>query len=79
MHNIKRLLVSYTCSECPCPPTEDKIDDVKNTFYEKSQRVFDRFSTYYMIILLGDFSAKVDREEHFKGTSINNFGRLLMG
>jgi hypothetical protein len=49
-------------------PTEDKIDDVKYSFYEELERVFDKFPKYRMNILLGDFDAKVGREEIFKPT-----------
>jgi exonuclease III len=44
------------------PPTEDKTDDVKDSFYEELERVFDKFPKYHMKILLGDFNAKVGRE-----------------
>jgi NAD dependent epimerase/dehydratase family enzyme len=42
-------------------PTEDKTHDVKDSFYEKLERVFDKFPKYHMKILLGDFNAKVGR------------------
>jgi hypothetical protein len=29
-------------------PTEDKIDDMKDRFYEELECVFDRFPTYHM-------------------------------
>jgi hypothetical protein len=41
---------------------------VKDSFYEEVERVFDKFPKYHMKILLGDFSAKVDREDIFKPT-----------
>jgi exonuclease III len=44
-------------------PTEDKTDDVKDSFYEKLERVFDKFPKYHMKILLGDFNARVGRED----------------
>jgi exonuclease III len=44
-------------------PTEDKTDDVKDSFYEELERVFDKFPKYLMKILLGDFNAKVGRED----------------
>jgi hypothetical protein len=47
-------------------PTEDKTDDVKDSFYEELERVFDKFPKYLMKILLGEFSAKVGRENIFK-------------
>jgi hypothetical protein len=40
-------------------PTEDKIDDIKDRFYEELEQVFDKFPRYHMKILLGDFN--VDR------------------
>jgi hypothetical protein len=43
-------------------PTEDKTDDVKNSFYEEMERVFDKFPKYHMKIVLGDFNANVDME-----------------
>jgi exonuclease III len=49
-------------------PTEDKTEDVKGNFYEELERVFDTFPKYHMKILLGDFNAKVGREDIFKPT-----------
>jgi hypothetical protein len=49
-------------------PCEDKGDDVKDSFYEELGRVFDHFPKYDMNILLGDFNAKVGRENIFKPT-----------
>jgi hypothetical protein len=66
-------------------PTEDN-DDVKDSFYEELERVLDKFPKYHMKILLGDFSAKVGREDIFKPTigneslhefSIDNEVRLV--
>jgi hypothetical protein len=48
--------------------TEDKTDDVKDSFYEELELVFDIFPKYHMKILLGDFNAKVGREDIFKST-----------
>jgi hypothetical protein len=47
-------------------PCEDTSDDIKDTFYEELGRVFDQFLRYDMKILLGDFNAKVGRENIFK-------------
>jgi exonuclease III len=49
-------------------PTENKIDDVKHSFYEELERASDKFPKYHMKILLGDFNAKVGREDIFKPT-----------
>jgi hypothetical protein len=47
-------------------PTENKTDDVKDSFYQELERVFDNFPKYHMKILLGDFNAKICREDNFK-------------
>ena len=49
-------------------PSEFKSDDSKDSFYEKLEQVFDHFPRYHMKILLGDFNAKVERENIFKPT-----------
>jgi exonuclease III len=49
-------------------PTGDKIDDMKESFYEELKRIFDKFPKYHMKILLGDFNAIVCREDIFKPT-----------
>jgi exonuclease III len=47
-------------------PCEDKVVDIKVSFYEELGRVFDPFPRYDMKDLLGDFNAKVGREIIFK-------------
>jgi hypothetical protein len=49
-------------------PTEDKTDDVKDSFFEELELVFDKFQKYHMKILLGDCNAKVGSENIFKPT-----------
>jgi hypothetical protein len=49
-------------------PRKDKSDDLKDSFYEELERVFDHFPRYHMKILLEDFNAKVERESIFKPT-----------
>jgi hypothetical protein len=49
-------------------PTKNKIDDVKDSFYEELEHVFDKLPEYHTKILVGDFSAKVGREDIFKST-----------
>jgi exonuclease III len=46
--------------------TWEKNDDSKNSFYEELEQVLDNFSEYHMKILLGDFNAKLGREDIFK-------------
>ena len=43
-------------------PSEDKGDDIKDSFYEEIERLFDQLPMYHMKILLGNFNAKVGRE-----------------
>jgi exonuclease III len=52
-------------------PTEDKSDDSKDSFYKELDRVLDHFPKYHMKILLGDFNAKLGREDIFKPTVRN--------
>jgi exonuclease III len=52
-------------------PRENKTDDVKNSSYEELERVLDKFPKYNMKILLGDFNAKLGREDIFKPTIEN--------
>jgi endonuclease/exonuclease/phosphatase family metal-dependent hydrolase len=48
--------------------TEEKNDDSKDSFYEESEQVFDHFPKYHMKILIGDFNAKLWREDILKPT-----------
>ena len=52
-------------------PNEEKSDESKDGFYEELEQVFDHFPKYHMKILLGDFKAKVGREDIFKPTTGN--------
>jgi len=49
-------------------PSEEKSDDSKDSFYEELEQVFYQFPNYHMKILLGDFNAKVGRENICKPT-----------
>jgi hypothetical protein len=63
------ILRGHSCSiivlnvHAPC---EDKSHDVKDSFYKKLGHIFDQFPRYDVNILLGDFHAKVVREDIFK-------------
>jgi len=52
-------------------PSEEKSDEAKDGFYEELEEVFYHFRKYQMKILLGDFNAKVGRENVFKPTNGN--------
>jgi hypothetical protein len=49
-------------------PCEDKGDDVKDSFYEELEGVFNQFPRYNMKILFGNFNARVGSENIFKPT-----------
>src|SRR5215472_13492596 len=49
-------------------PSEEKSDTSKDSFYAELEQVFDRLPKYHTKILLGDFNAKVGRENIFKPT-----------
>jgi len=49
-------------------PSEEKSDDLKDSFYEELVQGFYNFPKYHMKILLGNFNAKVRREDIFKLT-----------
>jgi hypothetical protein len=50
---------------------QDETDDVKDSFYQELEYVFDKFPKYHMKALLRDFDAKVSREDLFKLTVEN--------
>ncbi|KAJ4432449.1 hypothetical protein ANN_21068 [Periplaneta americana] len=52
----------------PRTSTKEKDDHIKNSFYEELEHTFDQFPRYHMEILLGDFNAKVGREDIFRPT-----------
>jgi hypothetical protein len=54
-------------------PTEDKTGDMKDSFYDELERVFNRFPKYHMKIISGDFNAKISREDIFKPTIGSEF------
>jgi hypothetical protein len=46
-------------------PSEDKSDDSKDSFYGELEHVLDNFPKYHIKILVGDFNAKLGRENIF--------------
>ena len=53
-------------------PSKEKSDDSKDSLCEDLEQVSDNFPKYHMKILLGDFDAKVGRENIFKHTIEND-------
>ena len=49
-------------------PAKNKIDVLQDSLYEELEQVFYHFPKYHMRILLGDFNAKLGREDIFKPT-----------
>jgi hypothetical protein len=54
-------------------PTEDKDDDIKDSFYEELEQVFDQLPRYNIEIML-DVNAKVGREDILKSVMIMGSG-----
>lgn len=50
-------------------PTEEKTEEEKDVFYEKVEDVIGKIPNYDVKIILGDFNAKVGREEIFKNVT----------
>ena len=53
-------------------PSEEKSVESKDGFYEELKQGFYHFPKYHMKILIGDFNAKVGRENIFKPTIGND-------
>jgi hypothetical protein len=60
------VVVIYILWKVKHAPTEDKDDDIKDSFYEELEQVFDQFPRCHMKILLGDLNTKVGREDIFE-------------
>jgi len=41
-------------------PSDEKTDDLNDSFYEELEQVFDNFPTNHVKIPIGDFNAKVE-------------------
>jgi hypothetical protein len=50
---------------------EDKIENIRDSFYEELECVFDDFPKYQMKLLSEDFNAIVGKEDIFKPTTGN--------
>jgi hypothetical protein len=42
-------------------PAENQINDLKDSFYEKLENVFDKFLEYHKKMLLDNFSAEIEK------------------
>lgn len=64
---IKGTFYNYTLFSCHAP-TEASSDDEKDAYYDALERAFDACSRSDIKILLGDFNAKIGREDAYKPT-----------
>jgi hypothetical protein len=64
-HKILRGRWCYIIILTVHAPTENKIVDMKDSFYEELEHVFLKFPKYHMKIWLREFITKVDREDIF--------------
>ena len=46
--------------------SDEKSDDSIDSFYAELDHVFDHFPEYHMKIMLGDYNAKLERQDIFK-------------
>ena len=53
-------------------PSEEKSDNSKDSFYEELEKALHHFPKDHMKILLGDFNAKLGRQDSFKPTTGND-------
>ncbi|XP_050746045.1 craniofacial development protein 2-like [Drosophila biarmipes] len=53
---------------CAHAPTEEKDDAVKDSFYARLAVTYDRCPDHDVMLILGDFNAKVGRERFFDPT-----------
>jgi exonuclease III len=53
-------------------PSAEKSDDSKDKFYGELEQVFNHFPKYQTKILLGNFNLKLEREDIFKPTILND-------
>ena len=44
-------------------PSEEKSEELRDSFYEELEELFDHFPKYHTKILLGDFNANVGSED----------------
>lgn len=58
-------------------PTEEKEEDEKDKFYEVLEKIIEKIPIYDIKIVLGDFNAKVGRENMYKNVTGGNSKHLV--
>ena len=57
----------FSCSLInACAPTNDKLDDVKDEFYERLDKTYGECPKHDVKLVIGDANAQVEREESFR-------------
>jgi hypothetical protein len=71
------IVLRWYCCDIIVPnahaPPQDKRDDSKGSFYGELEPVFIHFPYDHTETVLGDFNAKMRREDIFKLTTGNEF------
>jgi hypothetical protein len=71
MTTVSEWLTNITII-CAHAPIEDADEEVKNTFYEKLEHIYDIAPKNDVKIVLGDFNPKIGQDDAFKPTTRNN-------
>ncbi|PSN58148.1 Craniofacial development protein 2 [Blattella germanica] len=53
-------------------PTEEKEDEIKDEFYEKISKIYDKIPKNDTKVVLGDWNAKIGKEDEYKPTIGNH-------
>jgi endonuclease/exonuclease/phosphatase family metal-dependent hydrolase len=59
-------------------PTEEKEDREKEKFYECLEEIYHKIQKYDLVIIMGDFNAKIGKEEYQKKVAGKQYMALVM-
>jgi len=60
--HIKGRIFDVIILNC-CAPTEDDDNDIKSSFYDRLEQVYDNMPSYAIKIIVGDFNAKARKND----------------